>query len=525
MSVIPTVSADGVGAIAAGQLNAYQISCYNTGILRTVVGQTGMSVILQGTNIPNDGGQGNFYWDYTSTATDNNFTVIRPYGVIYGAWIRTVVSGSVIGDVSNATATPTGTTTARTIANLFGDYISVKDYGAKGDGVTDDTAAIQNAINTLDYGNCLYFPTGVYIVTSTLLVTPKASTVTGLLFRGNGKGSVIQAGANMDSIMYVTGGETDFSELNFYASTYAVSKGINIQTSAADFSSFIDRCYFYFFTYGIYAKGQNYGITRSWFQNNTFAVNFADDGRNSFLSENYVLGGNTGFSFNKLTTQVEGTRITNNTILCTGGNGSGIFITDGLEINIGFNVIDQSGTNTNGIVLANSGGTVSSIKIFNNWLNAGAGGYCLFSAGNNTFLEISTNTFVGSNCTGLSLTNSNQINVFYNRFLMTTPVAELSTVGVVNANYGYNIYSNGNQGTNNFYGFTTVESLGVGTNPNSVSAILQVTSTTKGVGFPTMTTTQKNAITSPIAGLVVFDTTLGALCIYTGSAWKTITAT
>jgi len=91
MSVIPTVSADGVGAIAAGQLNAYEISCYNTGVLRTVVGQTGMTAFLQGTNVPNDGGQGNFYWDYTSTATDNNSTVIRPYGVIYGAWLKTLL--------------------------------------------------------------------------------------------------------------------------------------------------------------------------------------------------------------------------------------------------------------------------------------------------------------------------------------------------------------------------------------------------------------------------------------------------
>ena len=91
MSVIPTVSADGVGTIAAGQLNAYEISCYNTGVLRTIVGQTGMTVFLQGINTPNDGGQGNFYWDYTSTATDNNSTVIRPYGVVYGAWLKTLL--------------------------------------------------------------------------------------------------------------------------------------------------------------------------------------------------------------------------------------------------------------------------------------------------------------------------------------------------------------------------------------------------------------------------------------------------
>lgn len=38
-----------------------------------------------------------------------------------------------------------------------------------------------------------------------------------------------------------------------------------------------------------------------------------------------------------------------------------------------------------------------------------------------------------------------------------------------------------------------------------------------------VTTTEKNALT-PQAGLVVFDTTLGKLCVYTGAAWQTITS-
>ena len=38
------------------------------------------------------------------------------------------------------------------------------------------------------------------------------------------------------------------------------------------------------------------------------------------------------------------------------------------------------------------------------------------------------------------------------------------------------------------------------------------------------TTTQKNAIAGPKAGWVVFDTTLGKLCVYSGSAWQTITS-
>jgi len=66
--------------------------------------------------------------------------------------------------------------------------------------------------------------------------------------------------------------------------------------------------------------------------------------------------------------------------------------------------------------------------------------------------------------------------------------------------------------------------LGVGTTSPSASAILDAQSTTKGVRMPNMTTTQKNAISSPAAGLMVFDTTLAKLCVYTGSAWQTITS-
>jgi hypothetical protein len=66
--------------------------------------------------------------------------------------------------------------------------------------------------------------------------------------------------------------------------------------------------------------------------------------------------------------------------------------------------------------------------------------------------------------------------------------------------------------------------LGIGTTLPSASAILDAQSTTKGVRMPNMTTTQKNAIASPAAGLMVFDTTLAKLCVYTGAAWQTITS-
>jgi hypothetical protein len=56
------------------------------------------------------------------------------------------------------------------------------------------------------------------------------------------------------------------------------------------------------------------------------------------------------------------------------------------------------------------------------------------------------------------------------------------------------------------------------------SAVLEASSTTRGFLPPRMTNTQKNAIASPAAGLVVYDTTLGKLCVRTASSWETITS-
>ena len=65
--------------------------------------------------------------------------------------------------------------------------------------------------------------------------------------------------------------------------------------------------------------------------------------------------------------------------------------------------------------------------------------------------------------------------------------------------------------------------VGVGTTSPNAASMLDAQSTTKGVRFPNMTTTQKNAIAN-VAGNVVFDTTLGKLCVNTGSGWQTITS-
>lgn len=67
--------------------------------------------------------------------------------------------------------------------------------------------------------------------------------------------------------------------------------------------------------------------------------------------------------------------------------------------------------------------------------------------------------------------------------------------------------------------------LGIG-NINSTipaSALFEIRSTTQGFLPPRMTTAQKNAIGIPATGLVVFDTDLGKLCVYSGT-WQTVTS-
>jgi hypothetical protein len=61
-----------------------------------------------------------------------------------------------------------------------------------------------------------------------------------------------------------------------------------------------------------------------------------------------------------------------------------------------------------------------------------------------------------------------------------------------------------------------------GTSLPHASSILEIQSTTKGVRFPNMTTTQRDNIT-PGAGTVIYNTTTGKLNVYT-TAWEAITS-
>ena len=72
--------------------------------------------------------------------------------------------------VGNTTApqvsfTQAGSTYNSNVQRKLEERVSVKDFGAIGDGATDDTVSIQAAIDSLSpFGGTVYFPTGIYAV-------------------------------------------------------------------------------------------------------------------------------------------------------------------------------------------------------------------------------------------------------------------------------------------------------------------------------------------------------------------------
>ena len=100
--------------------------------------QARITALVAGRVTANDGGGGIFYYVPGSTTATNLGTVFKPAGTT-GRWLR---------DYSGA--------------------VDVKWFGAVGDGVTDDTTAIQAALNLIPNSGAVRLSRGVYVISSSL---------------------------------------------------------------------------------------------------------------------------------------------------------------------------------------------------------------------------------------------------------------------------------------------------------------------------------------------------------------------
>jgi len=79
---------------------------------------------------------------------------------------------SAIADIGASAVTSTGSTTARTLAARFAEVANVLDFGAVGNGSTNDSTAVQAAATSLSSGGTLYFPPGrTYKINTAILIS------------------------------------------------------------------------------------------------------------------------------------------------------------------------------------------------------------------------------------------------------------------------------------------------------------------------------------------------------------------
>jgi len=228
--------------------------------------------------------------------------------------VVTFASGLNAGDVVDfCTATPINTSVmdaqqvsynppftggvATNVEAKLSEYVSVKDFGAVGDGVVDDTATIQAAIDAVASGGGVYFPPGTYLINTGLTVSTNTIRLYGDAAYLNGV--TIKAGAASLEMLTVESYGAFITNLVFQgfetASVYgesATCTGVVFfrDDGSKDLDSEVNGCFFDQLNIGIEGTGANLKIYNNTFQRSIYGVYL--DRRGSTEFRGHVIDGN-----------------------------------------------------------------------------------------------------------------------------------------------------------------------------------------------------------------------------------------
>lgn len=123
---------------------------------------------------------------------------------------------------------------------------SVKDYGAVGNGSTDDTAAVQAAVDAViaAQGGSLYFPRGSYLVTSTIVVdpslAPQGSASVRLFGEGRLRSSLFSNVAGV-RVLEFRGARGSLEHMSIFNNTFTTTVDLMRLNNTSQFA--MDNCY------------------------------------------------------------------------------------------------------------------------------------------------------------------------------------------------------------------------------------------------------------------------------------------
>jgi hypothetical protein len=142
--------------------------------------------------------------NYLETDSD---TVTFLSGVTVGSLVQFSTATPVASNVAtsnNVSYTPAGASAVVTdVQTKLRESVSVKDFGAVGDGSTDDTAAI---VAALAASNSVYFPAGTYMTTGNINI--KAKNIFGA---GAVSSTIKLLGSNTNASLFINGGNISTS--------------------------------------------------------------------------------------------------------------------------------------------------------------------------------------------------------------------------------------------------------------------------------------------------------------------------
>ena len=144
---------------------------------------------------------------YTLVTADQGASIVFKVTPVAqtGASPGATVASAAVGPVGAANSPVPSTTYTEEFSGPFPSWSNVKtSFGAMGDGVTDDTLALQSAIDSLDSTHpVLYLPAGTYRITSTLNIVGKINVA--IIGEDPKTTKIIWGGAASGTMIYANG--------------------------------------------------------------------------------------------------------------------------------------------------------------------------------------------------------------------------------------------------------------------------------------------------------------------------------